>query len=349
MAAIRVLVAEDSPTARALLVAIFESDPGLTVIGEARDGCEAVELAERLRPDLITMDVHMPRLDGIEATRQIMVRAPAPILIVSAHNEQDVALSLDATAAGALMAIEKPGPPDHPRFAEQRDYLVAMAKAMSQVRVVRRWARHTTPIGAGRESRLTRVSGGHGLVVAIAASTGGPAAVQQVLHGLPRGFPAPILLVQHIATGFVEGFAHWLDATSPLRVRIAAHGEVLRPATVYVAPDDHHLGVAEGNRVLLSDAPPIGGFRPSATYLFDSVAQRFAERAVAVILTGMGDDGVAGLRAVQRAGGVVLAQDEESCVVYGMPKVAVQAQLVDDVMPLPRISERLTQLTFPEV
>lgn len=345
---IRVLVAEDSPTARALLVAMLESDPQIVVVAEASDGAEAVTLAEALRPDLVTMDVHMPRLDGLEATREIMIRAPAPIMIVTAHDPNDVALSLDATAAGAVMVIEKPVAPSAAAFAEQRDYLVGMAKAMSQVRVVRRWApkqpRPMTPARAvPRTADHPAVD-----VVAIAASTGGPAALLQLLRELPRDFPTPVLLVQHIAYGFTPGFAQWLGAGCRVDVRVASDGERLAAGTVYVAPDGAHLGVDAQRSARLSAAPPVGGFRPSATHLFESVTRVYGARTAAVILTGMGADGVEGLRAVRRARGIVFAQDEASCVVYGMPREAILAGLVDAVLPPDRIGDRLTQMTSRE-
>lgn len=343
---IRVLVAEDSRAARELLVAILESDPEVRVVGQASDGAEAVEMADRLRPDLVTMDIQMPGMDGFEATRQIMVRAPAPILMVSSlARREDVELSLKATRLGAVMVLPKPAGPGAPGFERDRDELVAMARAMSQVKVVRRWA---STLGTAAPPRPpARPSGRAAQLVAIGASTGGPAALQQLLAALPASFPAPVLVVQHIARGFVRPLADWLGAAGPLKVRIAAAGERSVPGTVYLAPDDAHLRVGPGGTIVLADTPPVGGFRPSASALFESVGGLHGAGAVAVILTGMGDDGVAGLRAAHAAGTRVLAQDEESSVVYGMPREAALAGVVDEILPLSEIAARLVALTAP--
>ena len=343
---IRVLVAEDSPTARRLLVEMLTSDPGITVIGEAINGLQAVEMAERLRPDLITMDVQMPELDGLEATMRIVGKIPTPIIIVSSQaNASEVELSLEATRAGALMVLPKPEGPLSPKFREQQEQLVAMVKAMSDVKVVRRW-------GASTPAKAHRAISGHSPVrsverpgvLAIGASTGGPAALRDVLSAMPPSFGVPILVVQHISRGFVNGLANWLGANTRLQVRVATASEPARPGVVYLAPDDNHLGIRDDGRIALSNAPAIGSFRPSATHLFQSAASAFGGRTIAVILTGMGDDGVAGLRAVHAAGGLVIAQDESTSVVYGMPREAARAGVVNVVLPLPEIASRLVEV-----
>lgn len=341
---IRILVVDDSPTVRELLVTILEAEPDFQVVGQARDGVEAVTMAVRLHPDIVTMDVRMPRCDGLEATKEIMARAPVPILVVSSGvSDPEVQLSLDATRAGALMVMAPPGDPQASGFEARREQLVAMVRAMASVKVVRRWpgqAAASAPVPAPRAAAEHSTG-----VVAITASTGGPAALQRVLMDLPRDYPVPILIVQHIARGFMPGLCGWLKGRCDLRVRIASEGETLEPRTVYLAPDDVHLGVRGSDRVLLSPAPPIGGFRPSATFLFESVAQSHGSRAVAVVLTGMGRDGVAGLGAVRAAGGLVLTQDEASSVVYGMPREARLAGFSDMELPLSRIAERLIEIT----
>jgi two-component system chemotaxis response regulator CheB len=340
-AMVRVLVAEDSVTARELLVEMLRSDPEIEVAGEAKNGVEAVEMTRRLRPSVVTMDIRMPTMDGFEATRQIMVEVPTPIVIVSAnYNSHDVETSMHALRLGALALLPKPPGPGAPDFDDQRKRFAQTIKAMSAVKVVRRWADPTVakppPIATGRTGRPR--------VVAIAASTGGPAALARILSELPVHFPLPVLIVQHIAKGFAEGLAGWLNTTGSLRVKVAEDGEPLLARTVYVAPDDRHLGVADRSKLAVSAAAPVGGFRPSGTFLFESVARVFGPSAVGVILTGMGEDGVAGLASIRRAGGAVLVQDEATSIVYGMPGAAVAAGLGDTTIPLGAIAWRLGEL-----
>lgn len=342
---IRVLVAEDSPTARALIVGVLDADPEVTVIAEARTGAEAVEIASRLRPDLITMDIEMPGMDGLEAARQIMQQTPTPIVVVSSStNRADADRSLDAIATGALSVIDKPEHPFSPRFDEWCALLLGTVKAMAHVKVVRRFHRRTAeatpPNGIALRSSPTRSV----RLVAIAASTGGPAVLLRILRELPADFPVPILVVQHIAPGFAGALAGWLNDNCGPRVQVAVDGEKLRRGQVYIAPDDRHLGVSSG-AVALLEAPPIGGFRPSANHLFDSAARAYGAAIVAVILTGMGTDGVEALLRVRAAGGRVLAQDEESCVVYGMPREAVRAGAVDAVLSPAAIADQLLLMT----
>ena len=356
---IRVLIAEDSPTARALLVSMLSAQGDVHIVGEATTGRQAVEMAERLSPDLITMDVHMPEMDGLEATKQIMVRSPCPIIIVSsAARSDEVALSLEATRAGALMVLPKPEGPSAPGFAADSRQLVSMVRAMSQVKVVRRHGPAFTPASASLATPparppFTRPAANASStvrVVAIGASTGGPAALRTILSELPSQFPVPILIVQHIANGFTQGLAQWLGGDSSLRVKVAELGERLAPATVYIAPDDRHLGcqldVYGDIRVVLNGAPPIGAFRPSASYLFQSVAETIGPALLAVILTGMGDDGVAGLRVVKARGGRVIGQDEASSVIFGMPREAARAGVVDITLGINFVARKLVELTI---
>jgi two-component system, chemotaxis family, protein-glutamate methylesterase/glutaminase len=337
---IRVLIADDSATARVLLRGILESDPQVRVVGEATNGAEAVELARGLRPELITMDVNMPVMDGLEATKQIMMSAPTPIIIVSAIERAALDLSFDATQAGALIVVRKPAGPGDARYVMDRDQLVGMVKAMAQVKVVRRWG---APAATARPPRVRRTPA-EGQLVVIGTSTGGPAALRRLLADLPSDFPAPVLVVQHIARGFISGLASWLGGGSRLPVRVAEDMQQLERATMLLAPDDRHLGVTRAGRVELSDAPAISGFRPSVTHLFRSAAQAYGPGVVAILLTGMGSDGVDGLRDVRESGGRILAQDAETSVVYGMAQEAVRAGLCSTLLPLERIAEHLADI-----
>lgn len=339
---IRVLVADDSATARFLLRAILEADGDMRVIAEAHDGAQAVEMVEREHPDLVIMDVHMPVVDGMEATKQIMVRAPTPIIIVSAISRRDVDLSLSATQAGALLALPKPQNVANANFDERAAELRAMARAMAHVKVVRHWSQN------GPAQTLTtprrRYAAATPELIAIAASTGGPPALRRLLIDLPRTMPVPILIVQHIARDFTAGFAEWLAGSCALPVRVASNGERLAAGVVYVAPDDAHLGVTNDGRVALSYEPPIAGFRPSATHLFESAGRAYGPRLLAVVLTGMGSDGAAGLETARGAGSYVIAQNEATSVVYGMAAEAVRRGAVDVELPMERIAERIIEL-----
>jgi two-component system chemotaxis response regulator CheB len=337
---LRVLVADDSPAARRLLVGILDGDPALRVAGEAADGSEAIRLTERLRPEVIVMDVLMPGIDGLAATRQIMRTRPTPIVLVSAgFDGHEAARSFEAIQAGALTLVSKPRGPAHPGFREQAAALATTVRLMADVKLVRRHAARPTLPAPVQPAECP--TGPPARIAALAASTGGPAALATLLAALPADVPVPILVVQHIAAGFQHGLASWLDDTSPLPVRIATDGQLLPAGTVLIAPPGRHLGVTRTGRTVLSAEPPIGAHRPSATYLFRSVAEAYGAAAVGVVLTGMGDDGAAGLRVLKDAGGLVLAQDEASCVVYGMPRQAREAGAVDRTLPLERLAGAL--------
>jgi two-component system chemotaxis response regulator CheB len=340
---VRVLIAEDSATARELLVQILGADPEIELVGEATNGVEAVELTARLRPNVVTMDIRMPLLDGFEATRRIMIEAPTPIVIVSGVADlHEVERSMHALRLGALAVVGKPVGPEAPDFDQERTRLVQTVKAMAEVKVVRRWPTGAVARSTQRPHARARP---RPRVVAIAASTGGPAALARILSTLPPTFTLPVLVVQHLAAGFTHGFAAWLSGAGVrLRVKVAEHGEPLRGGTVYIAPDDRHLGVADASTVAVVDAPPVDGFRPSGTFLFESLARSFGNRMVAVVLTGMGTDSVAGLRAVRAAGAPILAQDEETSVVFGIAAAALSAGLVDETIPLGAIARRLVEL-----
>jgi two-component system chemotaxis response regulator CheB len=345
---IRVLVAEDSNAVRALLVGVLSAASDIEVVGEAIDGAHVVRLAEQLHPDVITMDIHMPVLDGLAATEKIMHTDPVPIVIVSSTVQQsDLEMTMRALEVGAVAAIPKPEHPAALGFDEYAAQLVDTVRAMAQVKVVRRRGT-TTPVGGvplhsgdwGREASTIadeHISTQEIRIVAIATSTGGPAALQFILSQLPENFPLPIVVVQHIADGFVRAMVDWLGQTSRLPVVMAENGAALQGGMVYIAPSATHMGVAN-DRIVLSSEWLIGGFRPSATYLFKSVSAAYGSGAMGVILTGMGRDGVDGLRALYAAGGFVIAQDERTSVVFGMPSEAIRAGVVHRVLPIGQIS-----------
>jgi two-component system, chemotaxis family, protein-glutamate methylesterase/glutaminase len=340
---IRVLVVDDTIVGRELLVAILQSTPGLQVAGIARNGQEAVRLALRLKPDIITMDVHMPEMDGYEATRQIMAENPRPIVMVTGSFAKDEhQLTFNALQAGALTIVEKPTLNEK---SEKREHLVAQIKMMAEVKVVRRWARN----GERKDRALAIAAPPPGKpsalqLVAIAASTGGPGALATILGSLPAGFGAPILLVQHVTKGFSEGFAQWLDRQTALKVRLGRHGYEPQPGDVVVAPDEYHMIVNHLGLIALTKAPPLFGIRPAADYLFHSVAELYGAAAAGVILTGMGSDGAEGLRALREAGARTIAQDQYSSVVFGMPAVAIEVGAVEQVLPADRIGRALADL-----
>lgn len=340
---IRTLIAEDSTTVRGLLISILGSDPAFEIVGEAANGEEAIRKARRLKPDLITMDVNMPVIDGIDATKAIMLEVPTPILIVTAAaGSGNVELSLNAMHAGALMVVDKPVDPNSSRFNQQSEQLIAMAKAMAEVKVVRRWGpgQKRLPIkeGARQESK-----GGIRLV-AIGASAGGPAALKQLLSSLPRDFPVPVIVVQHIARGFIDGLCRWLGLNCVLPVKVASEGIELEASTIYLAPDNYHLGFTSSYLTWLNDGPPLNGFKPSVDFLFESCARVYGSNCLGVILTGMGNDGTKGLTLMHQVGCKVLAQDENTSIVYGMAREAVRAGAVDEVLPLDRIAPRIVEL-----
>lgn len=329
------MVADDSAAARRLLVSICERDPDITVVGEARDGEQAVRLTAQLRPALVLMDVHMPVMDGLEATKTIMRDTPTPIIMVTGGTAtHDVEIALAAVRVGALTLLPKPVAPGVKGFEQSARRMADMVKALSDVKVVRRRTGDHRPVASHLASAR---------VVAVAASTGGPPAVSRFLQNLPRDLPVPVVVVQHLVSGFLPGMVDWLRSEVPFHVTTATAEQPLAGGTVYLAPDSQHLEVTADLRARLTDALPVAGFRPSATVLFASLARSVGKGTIAVVLTGMGSDGLEGARAVHAAGGIVLAQDEASAVVYGMPKMVTEAGLAHHVGPVEELAARVVQ------
>jgi len=350
---IRVLIVEDSPVTQELLAFILESDPQLQVIARAADGEEAVRAVERLRPDVVTMDIHMPKLDGIEATRQIMQTVPLPIVIVSTSTTPgEVATTFKAMDAGAVAVVEKPPGPGHPGHAEMAQKMVETVRLMSEVRVIRRWRRKRVEAPEGEAATVAPALGPAPIkreadirLIAVGTSTGGPQALQALLQELPAQFPVPILIVQHITAGFLPGMVQWLNNCTQIKIKIADEGERPLPGHAYLAPDAHHMGIYGDGRILLSKAMPESGLRPAVSFLFRSTTEVLGARVAGVLLTGMGKDGAQELRLMHDRGAVTLAQDAESSVIHGMPGEAIALGAADYILPPARIASTLAALT----
>lgn len=347
MSKIRVLVVEDSLTVRKRLVEILATDNDFALVGEAEDGKTAVAMCQALRPDVVTLDMMLPVMSGMAVTEYVMAHFPTPILIVSAStNRGEVYRTYEALAAGALDVLEKPRG-DEAAGEWERKFLSTL-KLLSRIKVIThlRAKLSAPPKALSTGGRLPRGLGY--AAVAIGASTGGPAALRDILGRLPAEFPLPLLVVQHMAESFGTAFVEWLDGQSALRVSCVREGEPL-PAVgdgrVLMAPPDAHLILRDG-RLRLTRAPERNFCRPSVDVLFESVAGELGPRAIACLLTGMGRDGAAGLLAVRTAGGQCLAQDEASSVVYGMPREAALLGAAHRILPLSEIAKAIVQLAI---
>jgi len=346
---IKVLIVEDSIVARELLVHILGSDPEIRIIGTAGNGEEALEILKTNKPDVITMDINMPRMNGFETTRTIMETQPVPIVIVTASwDPAEVATSFGAVEAGAVALLEKPTGVLHPGHKNQAGELVRTIKLMSEVKVVKRSPRlrrrkpeaaPPTPTQLEVAQKLPEIR-----LVAIGVSTGGPAVLQEILSRLPERLPVPIVIVQHIAQGFLRGMATWLEDKTDFPFHIPHHGDILLPGHAYLAPEDLHMGVGNGDRVVLSDHTPENGTRPSVSYLFRTVARTYGQNAVGVLLTGMGRDGAQELKLMKQKGAITIVQDKESSIVFGMPAEAIKLDAADYVLPPNRIAAKLKRI-----
>lgn len=339
---IRVLMVEDSLTERVFLKSILESDPDIQVVGVVGNGRDAVKAAAELEPDLITMDIQLPGMNGIDATREIMETHPTRIVIfsraVDAATEEG---AFEALRAGALEVLEKPSGMGVGQLVKLREQLLSTIKLMSVVKVVQRRPRKSRP-AALEVVEPPAVEGSIGLV-AVGASTGGPAALNTFLGGLSPDFPVPVVVVQHISSGFTTNLAEWLNKQSPLQVQVAHAHQTVEPGNVYLAPEDVHLVFARRNVLAFDGAAPVSAVRPSATVLFESVAKTYRGEAAGILLTGIGDDGAAGLKAMKDAGAVTFAQDEQTSVVYGMPKAAIALGAAQCVLAIDEMAPALAK------
>lgn len=324
---IKVLIVEDSPVVRELLIYILGSDPEIRVIGTAENGEKAVDFVKRTRPDVITMDINMPKMNGLEATRIIMETNPVPIVIVSgSYDVKEVDTTFRTMEAGAVAAVQRPGGIGHPEHEANKQELIQTIRLMSEIRVVKRWPVQKTATPEIPASFMTGVPQVYSEIraVAIGASTGGPPALQTILSGMKSGLFPPLLIVQHITTGFLDGMVTWLGKTSGVQLHIAKQGDSLMQGHAYFAPDGFNMGVDGSGKISLTTERPENGFCPSVSFLFRSVANVFGRNAVGVLLTGMGKDGAEELKLMKDKGAVTIAQDRESSVVYGMPGEAVR-------------------------
>lgn len=342
---IRVLVADDSAFARRLITDAIARAPEFEIAGYATTGKEAVAMARTLHPDIITMDIQMPELDGYQATQQIMAEAPTAIVVLSTLTEKGTQVVIQALEAGAVDCLGKPHDPTDLRRWQEELVLRLKAAAMVKFGSRRRPSYERNVSRAEGKKRLEEkvLPEGHRLV-AIGASTGGPRALQEILPRLPKDFPAPVVVVQHMPAGFTRTMAERLDSISNLRVKEAEDGEKLQPGKILIAPGDFHLRVNKREEVVLSQDPPIGVLRPAVDVTFLSVAEVYGPRSVGVILTGMGSDGTKGAAAIKQKGGIIIAEDESTCVVYGMPRSVVEQGYADAVLPLTDIPEAIMKL-----
>lgn len=343
------MIVEDSLVVRQLLIGIVQDDPRLVVAAAVASAEEALTEIHRVAPDVISMDIRLPGMDGLEATRRIMEERPTPVVVFAdSVNDASLKISMNALRAGALTVVEKPVGVGSAGFSSIASTICTQLYIMSQVPVIRRrniggnLAREA-PI-ADRLPARGPEPGFRPSIFAVAASTGGPPAFAKLLGSLPRDFPLPILLVQHMGEAFMEGFAQWLDGLVPLKVRLAQHGEAARPGTVHVAPGGQHLLLGPGNSLHLSQGAPVHSQRPSATVMFQSMARVPGLRAIGAVLTGMGEDGALGLTELRRAGSYVIAEHESTTVVYGMPAAAVRMGAVNESLPLDKIASRVLRI-----
>lgn len=342
---IRVLVVDDSALMRKLIPQMLEADPAIEVVGTAMDGNFCLKKIEELKPNVVTLDLDMPGLNGIDTLKEIMRRQPMPVIVVSSHSTEGASVTMKALGWGAFDFVAKPKDATG-HMAETAAELIAKIKAAADCKMVRPGLR------VGSAVRPTKISAGNAVhapskVIAIGISTGGPQALEFLLGQFPADFSGTILVVQHMPEGFTDMFARRLDEMSALQVKEAQSGDVLQAGRVLVCPGSRHMKVKRlpmGDVAVLNDEPRVNGHRPSVDVLFRSVAEEFGAQAIAVLMTGMGDDGAEGLGAVKRAGGTTVAQSEESCVVFGMPKAAIERGYVTRIVSLDGLSTTLQSL-----
>lgn len=338
---IKVLIVDDSPVARDLLKHIINSDPHLSVIGMAENGEQALKILKTLEPDVITMDIVMPRMNGFEVTKRIMHTKPIPIVIISGdYTPENIEQSFRAVEAGALAILPKPAGVKDAQFEQKTAEIIDTIKAISTIKM----GNHST----SKQEFVERPYENEELVpkieaVGIGASLGGPKALSELFSVFSKDFPVPIFVVQHISEGFTKGFAEWLQKNCPLEVRVAQQGEQACPGCVYIAPDKQHMEVKPNHIIALTEEPE-SGICPSIAVLFNSMANVYGAHCIGVMLTGMGRDGANEMLKMKQKGAFTIAQDEHSCVMFGMPKEAIEIGAVQTVLPLELIGPKILRI-----
>jgi two-component system, chemotaxis family, protein-glutamate methylesterase/glutaminase len=341
---IKVLLVDDSPVAITILKRMLSKSPEIDVVGTAGNGMEALTLIPQVKPDVICTDLHMPVMDGFEFTKQVMARHPLPILLASVSGREGSLNAFKVIEAGAVDVFQKPRANfelDYERLAPE---LIMKIRILSGVRVFRRnRPGSASGIGGSDIEAVTKISlpKSNVRIIVIGASTGGPQALQIILTNLPTDFPLPIICIQHISEGFLQGLVDWLSSLCRMKVEIAKAGAVPQPGTIYFPQEETHLKIDGTGRFVLSAEPPFDGHRPSVTVTMRAIAKYYGNSAFGVLLTGMGKDGAEGLLAIKKAGGITIAQDETSSIVFGMPKQAIELDAAGYIVPLGKIGPML--------
>lgn len=345
---IKVLLVEDSKISLVILRRILNEFPQIEVVGEAQNGIEALILISQVKPDVICTDLHMPQMDGLELTTEVMSRNPIPILVLSVSVQQeDTHHIFSVLEAGAVDICPKPLAGLTTENQQFKRELINKISVISGVRVFKRQRKYLPQKLLVNFNGLTAApvnSYPIPKIIGIGTSTGGPLALQEIFSQLPANFSVPILCVQHICQGFLQGLIDWLSPTCQLPIKIAKSGNMPKPGVIYFPPEQHHLQLDKQGNFICSNAPPLDGHRPSVTVTFESMAKVYGKRSTGILLTGMGKDGVQGMLAIAKAGGLTIAQDEETSVIFGMPKEAIDLGAVREVLPLGAIASMLLEL-----
>ncbi|MCW4035145.1 MAG: chemotaxis response regulator protein-glutamate methylesterase [Candidatus Bathyarchaeota archaeon] len=331
---LRVLVVDDSAFMRKIVTQMIEMDPELTVVGTAFDGVNALQRIPELKPDIVTLDVNMPRMDGLTTLQKIMETNPLPVIMLSATTQEGAEITFTALNLGAVDYVPKPSGQISLDIERVRAELVSKIKTAAQAKLV--------TLAAETQPKISLTQNLTDPIIAIGASTGGPPAVEHVLTNLPKNIP-PILIVQHMPAGFTNSFAKRLDRLCSFDVKEAEDGDPILSGQVLVAPGGYHMTVTRRGRIKLDVGPPENGMRPAVDPMMRSVAEIYQSQAIGVVLTGMGRDGAYGLEAIKKYGGRTIAQDEATCTVFGMPRVAIEEGHADVVLPISKIAERLAR------